>query len=279
MFLLRTGSAILLIGVLIVSVWFCRGPAAILTFAVGNLIALGGALEYFRMLEAKGMKVCKFYGALAALIYVSAVFFASYFHRDNDGLEYVAAVVLILGLFILQAFERDSQRAVGNIAGILSGYVYVAWLWSFIFKIMYYPGLDGRWFVFALFLIVKGGDMLAYVVGSAIGTHKLIPRISPKKTWEGAAGNLAGGVLAGLIVWRWFPCSLSLPAAVALGAVLNVIGQVGDLSESMLKRDANLKDSSGSIPGIGGMLDVLDSLLLTLPALYFYLVFTRSLSE
>ncbi|MEJ2744868.1 MAG: phosphatidate cytidylyltransferase, partial [bacterium] len=189
--------------------------------------------------------------------------------------EYIAAVVLILGLFILQAFERDSQRAVGNIAGVLSGYVYVAWLWSFIFKVIYYPGLDGRWFIFALFLIVKGGDMLAYVVGSTIGTHKLIPRISPKKTWEGAAGNLAGGILAGLIVWRWFPCSLSLPAALGIGVGLNVIGQVGDLSESMLKRDANLKDSSGSIPGIGGTLDVIDSLLLTLPALYFYLVLTR----
>ncbi len=275
MFLLRTGSAILLVGILIFSVWFCRGPAAIVTFTVGNLLALGGTLEYFRMLEAKGMKVCKFYGALAALIYVSTVFFDSYFPHGNDGLEYIAAVVLIIGLFILQAFERDSQRAVGNISGILSGYVYVAWLWSFIFKVMYYPGLDGRWFVFALFLIVKGGDMLAYVVGSAIGTHKLIPRISPKKTWEGAAGNLAGGILASLIVWRWFPCALSLPAALGLGALLNVIGQVGDLSESMLKRDANLKDSSGSIPGIGGLLDVLDSLLLTLPALYVYLVFTR----
>ena len=275
MFLLRIGSAFFLIGILIISVWFSRGPAAIIPLVVGNLLALGGTLEYYRMLDAKGMKVFKFYGAAATVIFVSTVFFDSYFAHDNDGLEYIAAVALIVGLFILQAFERDSQRAMGNIAGILSGYVYVAWLWSFIFKVMYYPGVDGRWFIFALFLIVKGGDMLAYVVGSTIGTHKLIPRISPKKTWEGAAGNLAGGILAGLIIWRWFPCSLSLHAALAMGAVLNVVGQVGDLSESMLKRDANLKDASGSIPGIGGMLDVLDSLLLTLPVLYFYLVFSR----
>jgi phosphatidate cytidylyltransferase len=275
MFLLRVGSALLLIGILIVSVWFSRGPAAIVPLVVANLLALGGTLEYFRMLEAKGMKVFRFYGAAAAMIFVSTVFFDSYFPHDNDGLEYIAAVVLIIGLFILQAFERDSQRAMGNIAGVLSGYVYVAWLWSFIFKVMYYPGVDGRWFVFALFLIVKGGDMLAYAVGSTMGRHKLIPRISPKKTWEGAAGNLAGGILAGLIIWNWFPCSFSLPAALGMGAVLNIVGQVGDLSESMLKRDANLKDSSGSIPGIGGMLDVLDSLLLTLPVLYFYLVFSR----
>jgi len=275
MFLLRVGSALLLIGILIVSVWFSRGPTAIVPLVVANLLALGGTLEYFRMLEAKGMKVFKFYGAAAAVIFVSTVFFDSYFPHDNDGLEYIAAVVLIIGLFILQAFERDSQRAMGNIAGVLSGYVYVAWLWSFIFKVMYYPGVDGRWFVFALFLIVKGGDMLAYAVGSTIGTRKLIPRISPGKTWEGAAGNLAGGILAGLIIWNWFPCSFSLPAALGMGAVLNIVGQVGDLSESMLKRDANLKDSSGSIPGIGGMLDVLDSLLLTLPVLYFYLVFSR----
>ncbi len=275
MFLLRVSSAILLVGILIVSVWFSRGPAAIMPLVVADLLALGGTLEYYRMLDAKGMRVFKFYGAAVAVIFVSTVFFDNYFPHENDGLEYIAAVALIVGLFILQAFERESRRAMGNIAGILSGYVYVAWLWSFIFKVMYYPGVDGRWFIFALFLIVKGGDMLAYAVGSTIGTHKLIPRISPKKTWEGAAGNLAGGILAGLIIWKWFPCGLSLPAALGLGAVLNIVGQVGDLSESMLKRDANLKDASGSIPGIGGMLDVLDSLLLTLPVLYFYLVFSR----
>jgi phosphatidate cytidylyltransferase len=271
----RIGSALVLVGILIVAVSLCRGAMAILAFSVGNLLALGCILEYFRMLEAKGVRVFKFYGATATVIYVTTVFLNNYFPIANNGMEFLTMVVLITGLFILQAFEREPGRALGNISGVLSGFLYVAWLWSFVFKVMYYPGVDGRWFVFALFLIVKGGDMLAYAVGSTMGKHKLIPRISPGKTWEGAAGNLAGGLAAGLIVWKWFPCGLRLSHALALAAVLNVIGQVGDLSESMLKRDAGLKDSSGSIPGIGGTLDVLDSLLLTLPVLYFYLVLTR----
>ncbi len=275
MFLHRISSAFFLVGVLIVSVAFPKGPTVIFAFTVVNLLALGAVLEYYRMLEAKGLRVFKFYGATATVIFVSVVFFASYYPSINHGMEFATILLLVIGLFVRQAFVREPGRALGNIAGILSGFLYVPWLWSFIFKIMYYPGVDGKWFVFALFLIVKGGDMLAYVVGSSFGKHKLIPRISPKKTWEGSAGNLMGGLIAGLIIWKWFPCGFSLIGALIMGAILNVIGQVGDLAESMLKRDANLKDSSGFIPGIGGALDVLDSLLLSLPALYFYLVFYR----
>ncbi|MCX6354643.1 MAG: phosphatidate cytidylyltransferase [Candidatus Aureabacteria bacterium] len=274
-FIKRFCSAVLLVGVLILSVWFSRGPSAVLALVVASLLALGSVREYFGMLEAKGLKVFTFYGSAATVIFITTIFFDSYCHPLNDGVEYSAIIALITGLFILQAFERDPRVALGNIAGVLSGLVYIAWLWSFIFRVMYYPGVDGRWFVFGLFLIVKGGDMLAYVVGSTMGRHKLIPRISPKKTWEGAAGNLAGGLLAGLIIWKWFPCGFSLFAALGMGALLNILGQVGDLSESMLKRDADLKDSGGFIPGIGGMLDMLDSLLLTLPVLYLYLAFTR----
>jgi phosphatidate cytidylyltransferase len=271
----RLLSSFLLIGVLIGCVGFPMGPTAIFAFVVVNLLGLSGILEYFRMLEAKGLKVFKLYGAAATVVFITIVFFTSYFSAANNGMEYAAILVVVIGLFILQAFEREPGTALGNITGILSGFVYVPWLWSFIFKVIYYPGVNGKWFVFALFLIVKGGDMLAYTMGSSIGMHKLIPRISPKKTWEGAAGGLIGGLIAGLIVWGWFPCGLSLGVALIMGAVLNVIGQVGDLAESMLKRDANMKDSSGFIPGMGGALDLLDSLLLTLPALYFYLAFFR----
>lgn len=274
-FIKRIGSSVLLVGVLILSVFFCRGPAAVLALLVANILAVGAVMEYFRMLEAKGVRVSRLYGGAATVMVITAVFFSSYFNRAGGGLEYMAAVALIAGLFILQIFERAPRMAIGNMAGVLSGVVYIAWLWSFIFKVMYYPGVDGRWYVFALFLIVKGGDMLAYTVGSTMGRHKLIPRISPGKTWEGAAGNFAGGLLAGLIVWRWFPCGLSLGAALGMGALLNVAGQVGDLSESVLKRDADIKDSGGFVPGIGGILDVLDSLLLPLPVLYLFLLFSR----
>ena len=288
----RTISALLLAVGTVVGVAFCRGPMAIVTFMFVNILALGGMLEYLRMCEAKGMivtrdgslgRVFKLYGLAATVLFVSIVFATSYplpivtkyFPDDSNGLEYVTLLIIVLGLFVVQSFERNPRRALGNIAGVLSGFVYVPWLFSFIFKVVFFPGVDGRWFLFALLFIVKGGDMLAYVVGSTLGKHKLIPRISPKKTWEGAAGNLVGGLAAGLIIWKWFPCGFSLATALGMAVLLNILSQVGDLAESMLKRDAEMKDSSALIPGVGGALDVLDSLLLTLPVMYFYLMFSR----
>jgi phosphatidate cytidylyltransferase len=275
MFLRRLGSAVFLIALVILSVWFSRGASALLLCGIAVLMGIAGTREYLRLFEAKGMRPASGYGTAAAGVYLLVVFVCSYYPRMGAGLERLAAAAILAGLFVLQASERDQRGALANTAAVISGLVYVAWLWSFIFRIVYFPGADGRWFLFALLLIVKGGDILAYAVGSSIGRHKLIPRISPGKTWEGAAGNVAGGLVAGLVVWAWFPCGLTCPAALGLGAMLTVVGQLGDIGESMLKRDACVKDSSGSIPGMGGALDVMDSLLLSLPAMYLYLEFTR----
>lgn len=275
MFLRRVASAIFLIGVVILAVWFSRGPAALLAFGVAALLGLAGVSEYYQLLEAKGVRVSSGYGVAAAVVYLAAVFVDCSVPRMGGGLEVAAVVGLMVGLFLLQALARETHGALLNTAGVVSGFVYVAWLWSFIFRILYFPGVDGRWFLYALFLIVKGGDIMAYLVGKAIGRHKLIPRISPGKTWEGAAGNLAGGLAGGLVAWAWFPCGLSFFPALGLGALLSVVGQVGDLSESVLKRDAGVKDSSGFIPGMGGTLDVLDSLLLALPVMYLFMVITQ----
>ena len=275
MFMRRVTSAIFLIGIVIVAVWFSRGPVALLSFGIAALLGLAGVREYYRLLEAKGVRVFSGYGSAATVIYLAAVFVDCAVPRMGGRLELPAAAGLLAGLFVLQVCARDARGALLNLAGVVSGFVCIAWLWSFIFRILYFPGADGRWLLYALFLIVKGGDILAYLVGSAVGRHKLIPRISPGKTWEGAAGNLAGGLAGGLIVWAWFPCGLGLLTALGLGALLSVVGQFGDLAESVLKRDAGVKDSSGFIPGMGGTLDVLDSLLPALTAAYLFLVLFR----
>ena len=272
MFIKRIASAVFLIAVVILSVWFSRGPTALLAFGVAALLGLAGVREYYRLLEAKGVRVFSGYGSAATVIYLAAVFVDCAVPRTGGRLELAAAAGLLAGLFVLQVCARDTRGALLNIAGVVSGFVYIAWLWSFIFRILYFPGADGRWLLYALFLIVKGGDILAYLVGSVVGRHKLIPRISPGKTCEGAAGNLAGGLAGGLIAWAWFPCGLGLPTALGLGALLSAVGQAGDISESMLKRDAGVKDSGGFIPGMGGTLDVLDSMLFALPAMYLFLV-------
>ncbi|MCX7009821.1 MAG: phosphatidate cytidylyltransferase, partial [Kiritimatiellaeota bacterium] len=131
------------------------------------------------------------------------------------------------------------------------------------------------WLILYLLLVVKLSDTGAYFVGCTIGHHKLVPRISPKKTWEGFFGGLAFALVASLLWWhfsggRLGPLAFPLPHAIGLALLLALMGVLGDLAESILKRAANVKDSASYIQGMGGVLDVLDSLLLAAPTLYIY---------
>jgi len=139
----------------------------------------------------------------------------------------------------------------------------------------------GVWLAFYLSLVVKLSDVGAYAVGMLFGRHKMFPRISPAKSWEGLAGGLGLSMIASVasvavahswhIVPATFLTHLGYPVAAALGLLLGGAGVVGDLAESMLKRSVNAKDSSGIIPGMGGLLDVFDSLLLA-PAIFYFLL-------
>ncbi len=269
MFAKRVASSAVLIAVAVLSVWFSHGPWAILSYGVAALLAIAALEEYYGLLAARGMRPWTRSGGAAAAVYLAAVFVdCAAPGMLPRPVEHAAAGAILAWLLARLAFERDARVALPAFAGVVSGLVYIAGPWSFIFRILYHPPADGRWLIFALFLIVKGGDILAYLVGKAVGRHKLIPRVSPGKTWEGAAANLAGGVAGGVAAWGLFPCGLTLPRALLLGAVLSAAGQAGDLAESAMKRGAGVKDSGGFIPGMGGILDVVDSLLLALPAMY-----------
>jgi phosphatidate cytidylyltransferase len=132
------------------------------------------------------------------------------------------------------------------------------------------PGENGSDLLLLAMLCVTLSDTFAYYVGSAFGAHPLAPVISPKKTWEGAVGGVAGGVLAALIAHFWFFRRLPLAHALVLGVLLSVAGILGDLAESAVKRAAGVKDSSALLPGHGGVLDRVDSLLVAAPVLYYY---------
>jgi phosphatidate cytidylyltransferase len=123
------------------------------------------------------------------------------------------------------------------------------------------------------FLVLMGSDTGAYYTGRALGRHKLAPTVSPGKTWEGAAGGMAASLLMAALAHYWFFPELSLPAALGLAAVMNVLGVVGDLTESALKRGANAKDAAQILPGHGGLLDRLDSLLFNAPLLYYFALY------
>lgn len=132
------------------------------------------------------------------------------------------------------------------------------------------PGEAGGDLLLLLLVCCFLGDTGAYYVGSTIGRRPLAPRVSPKKSWEGAAGGLLASIAGAVLAHFWWYRKLPLTHAVALGAALGVLGIVGDLAESVIKRAAGAKDSSGILPGHGGILDRIDSLLLAAPFLYYY---------
>jgi phosphatidate cytidylyltransferase len=131
-------------------------------------------------------------------------------------------------------------------------------------------GLDGSLLIAYLLLVTKSGDIAAYFAGTAFGKHYLIPRISPKKSVEGTAAGIVTSFIMAIALKGLLP-QVHIAHIIIIGAILSTISQIGDLSESLIKRDCKVKDSSSLFPGLGGMLDLIDSLLFTTPIFYFYL--------
>jgi len=173
-----------------------------------------------------------------------------------------------LFLFVLQFFRSTKQSLIG-IALTLFGILYVTWFLSFLIKIRFLYG--GVAWVAYLIAVTKAADIGAYCVGTLVGRHPLIPHISPKKSVEGLFGGFAFSVLASLAIRPHLPIVFSIPHAVILGFFIAMLGQIGDLSESLMKRFCNAKDSGGLLPGMGGVMDAVDSVLFTAPIFYFHL--------
>ncbi len=277
----RVITAIPLILILVGVIYF-SDRAPILFFLVGNLFVGLGMREFTRM--TGGIRSM---GIIGGLCLFSSVFIGalgpgalpvhlSGFIGSSRGDAIL--FLIVAGLFLFQATRTDGAEAIIRISTTLAGIIYVAWLFSFFPRINYYfptgsaAAGEGRFYIFFLVLVVKVNDSAAYFLGSRWGRTKLIPRISPGKTVEGAVmGVLAGGASA--IAGKHLFClsRLTWPAALTLGLVLGTAAVLGDLAESLLKRSAGRKDSGQTLPGMGGILDLLDSLLFTAPLLYFYM--------
>lgn len=223
-----------------------------------------GLYEFFAMLEKKGISIYKYFGiAMGAIIPLSITFR----FELTKGWELLFIVLAVLFLIIMQFRRRDSSGVIVAISTTIFGILYIAWFLSFLIKVRYLPGGMGL-FLSVLFM-TKLGDIGAYFTGSKFGKTLLIPRISPKKTIEGAIGGLLFSVL-GAFISKPF---LNMPNThlILMGVSLGVLAQLGDLSESLMKRDCQVKDSGSMLPGMGGALDFIDSLLFTGPAFYFYM--------
>ncbi len=176
------------------------------------------------------------------------------------------AIFLMLSFLI---FLRHSDGRAGLRSGHLAlGMLYVGLFPSFLIRIRGLPvGWEALLLTYGVVFICDTG---AYGAGRAFGRHPLWPRISPRKTWEGAIGGLVGALAASLVGWLWFAEFLSPISAVGLGLIVGTLGQAGDLVESLWKREAGIKDTSRLIPGHGGVLDRFDNLHFVAPILYVY---------
>jgi phosphatidate cytidylyltransferase len=257
--------------------------------AIMVLLAVTGLAEFYGLVEKREMVCFKGWGIFGGVLLMIGTFLHVTGHigmqgspaRVND-FETSFLILFVLGLCLRQFFSKSNTAGILAISTTLFGLMYVPWLLNFIQKINFFPGIEdnGKYYVLYFILVTKFSDTGAYSVGSLIGKHKMIPRISPGKTWEGFGGAIVVSTAASLIFVHFL--GHKMPGmhwrhAIVLGVVLSVSAVVGDLIESLFKREAGVKDSGKFFPGIGGILDLLDSLLFNAPIMYLYLrhVLTR----
>jgi phosphatidate cytidylyltransferase len=243
-----------------------------LLLAVIALLTGTGVWEYARLAKAKGLNPATNLMIGVAILEVLAFYVAQAYPQ----LWKLALVVIVLGFisFFLAHF-RKPENALTHVAVEFFGMCYVALPFCFMVAILYPPSLhgDGRWWLLYLIVVTKVTDIGGYFVGKMFGRHPLAPHLSPRKTIEGAIGGFCFAIGVSLLFCLWgrsVGWELSFWNGTWMGAVIGILAQIGDLSESVLKRDAAVKDSS-TLPGMGGVLDLLDSILFTSPVVYFFI--------
>ncbi len=251
------------------------------------VLAALGLIEFYGLVAKTGLPRFRSLGVAGGVLLMAGTFLHGTgklgIHnspaRVND-FETTFLILFVLGLCVRQLASKKAGAGIAAVSTTIFGLMYVPWLLNFIQKINFFPFPDGSpadsgtFYVLYFILVTKFSDCGAYVIGSLIGKHKMIPRVSPGKTWEGFGGALLGSVLASLACAHLAAGKLvgMTPGhAVVLGLALGGAAVIGDLIESVFKREAGVKDSGHSFPGIGGILDLLDSLLFNAPLMYLYL--------
>ncbi|MBK7629315.1 MAG: phosphatidate cytidylyltransferase [Ignavibacteriales bacterium] len=192
--------------------------------------------------------------------------------------QYNFLIAFFIVLLIFELF-RNNGSAIQNIGSTLLGVFYLGLFGTTLIGIReFYPNINGLYehggyLIISIFVTIWICDSAAFFGGTALGKHKLFPRVSPKKSWEGAIFGFVFAILAMILAKNLVLDFLSLKNAIVIGFIIGTFGQIGDLAESLLKRDAGVKDSSHLIPGHGGIFDRFDSLLFSSPIIYLYLTY------
>ena len=238
--------------------------------ALIDIMILIGLWEFYKMMEAKGLRPYKALGILSGLALSWYVFF-----QQGVYANFFLSVIFI-GIMTLELVRREKGLAVYHISVTIFGVFYVAWLGSHLILLRELPHLKeldyslGFSFVMVVFVLTWCYDTGAFFVGMWFGKHKIFPKVSPGKTAEGVLGGVIFSIIGSLAVRLILAPYLSVIHAVGLALISSIVGQLGDLVESMIKRDVKIKDASATIPGHGGVLDRFDSVLFTSPLIYYF---------
>lgn len=272
----RVLTAIVALPVLLYTVWSQTPYCFVALTAIAALLALG---EFYLLASKVGCKPQLVIGYAAALVII-----ASFVFEEPSLIAAALVAVAIASLASALRSPDEMSKALAAVSSTAFGVIYVALLAGCLIGVRVLPDSLirltaphlGAKLLTMFFAMVMMTDTGAYYVGRTIGRHKLAPRISPGKTVEGAIGGFLMAVVTGFLCRETFFREIPITHAITLGAAIGVVGQIGDLAESMLKRGAGVKDSGRLLPGHGGMLDRVDSILFCAPLLYYYARFLAS---
>jgi len=265
---IRIIVGILFIPTIILLAWL--GNVSLFFFV--SLLVLTGLWEYYRISSTKDISPNMIIGMVAGVV----LCLDAWLGMGNRAM--LILTILILLTTSVEIFRNRAHSAILNTATTVFGVIYVGWLSCHLISIRSIPSsfenltdMDGVYMLLLAFIIPWFCDTAAYFSGKVLGRHKLIPKISAGKTFEGAIGGIIGTVIGLLALRSSFFSFLSPLHCIIMGVIGSIIAQIGDIAESLLKRDADVKDSSQLIPGHGGVLDRFDSVLFAAPFVYYYL--------
>lgn len=240
------------------------GPEPTLFIMVLIAVALG-LHEFYSLVLPENKRNEKALGILLGMGLASLIYFGDAFLLHAS----LGFSITFLSLVYMLKSRNNFTLAISKMALTLFGILYIGLLLSYVSLID--KTAPGKQWVLFLISTVWAADIGGFFIGSLVGRHKLYPKVSPNKTFEGLGGGVGVAITAALLYRKFFFSDLDISDCIFLGFSLTLFGQMGDFTESMIKRSANVKDSSGLIPGHGGMLDRLDSFLFSAPFLYYYI--------
>jgi phosphatidate cytidylyltransferase len=251
-------------------------PKGVVLFALGLLVAAVAARELSDIAAAQRIRTSRWLTALAAMLGLVLSYSVPMGTKPVTAIAIVATGLVVMFVISLLTFshERNVEGVLAAAGAVMFSMVYLGFMFGFLLALR---REHSAWWIVGVVVVTKSCDSGAYFTGRTIGRHKLIPWLSPGKTWEGLIGGIVFAALVGLLTaWasRWLPDEADhvAPAlGLLLGVVFALVGQFGDLTMSLLKRGAGLKDSSHLLPGLGGVLDVLDSPLMVAPVAFWML--------